>query len=317
MKSIFSRPVMVGLDIQTNGIHLISLKKSKHTFFINHVAAQDFGTQPIYEAGKIKYWDALTSLLADLVKRMDIQGMPASINLPANLVHMQRIQLPIGISDQEIESEIYANNQRDWPSKDRLFLDFSKKLSKATATDSLEIFFALTYRDYLSQYIDCVCSAGLQVKVVDVDIYTWVRVVNYILKKSHDNDRIPFIYKKDQVNALIYITLTKINLVIFHSEIIVYQSWDVSESIEDWEQINNKISALFTSITVNIYKLMMCGTHRHLSLLVNHLTQSLQVPVCFSNLFTYFKSVDDCDRKYFSADFLTACGLAMRENGAW
>jgi len=310
---LFPRPVMIGLDIQTNGIRLIGLKKNKHQFHIECIATTDFDAQTIFVESKIKYWDTLVTILAKLVDQLKIRDRPVAIHLPVHFVKMGYLQLPLGLSDEQIKTEIYAQAKHDWQNKEDLSLDFSQQTLTHAACS--EILFVTANREYLSQYIQCVCSAGLRVQVVDVDIYALIRVLQYTDGLLFEQNVQREWLQKD-AHAIIYITQTIVTLVLFTWQTIIsYQYWPINETEEDWLQLSDKILTCLQSFSdKEIKRLIICGHSRYISRLIESVTQVYRLPVCFPEIFAHIKPPVPIDS---AADFLVACGLAMRNHYKW
>ena len=133
----------------------------------------------IFTEEKITDWQKLNFCLAELVSEHRLNGMAAAISVPSTLVRMQTIHLPAGLSDADVEAEIYLHLQRDLPGmKDELHLDFTVLPQQAGFND---IFFVAIRNEYNSQYIDCVQTAGLKVKIVDVDVLALERSLKCVL----------------------------------------------------------------------------------------------------------------------------------------
>lgn len=167
---------LVGLDIQPDAIRLVRLKKIKRGFQAKDVI-ENYLPNDVFAEGKIKNWELLRSILVDLVNIHQLNGMPTAISLPVNLVRIHQMQMPHGLSEAEIEIELFSYIHNHLPGlTDSLSIDFVSLPQKQA--DYNEIFFAATRKEYLSSYIDCVNAAGLKVKIVDVDIYALKRAIS-------------------------------------------------------------------------------------------------------------------------------------------
>lgn len=302
----FSKPSLVGLDIQPHGMRLVQLKKSRCGFLLERTATAALPGN-VFGEGKIKCWDILHSALAEFVQAQGIHGLAAAIHLPANLVRMQRIQLPSGLLDEDIEAEIYEHIQRDLPGMhDALCIDFAV-LSQNKAGYS-NIFFAATRQGYLSQYMECVNRAGLKVKIIDVDIYALKRAVCFSLSPP---------LSQIEVNAILHMVNNTVLFCIFDSEdILFHQEWDITEPAHLTDQLKTKIQFYLASNRhVEINKLTLSGDSENMSKMTSDIAHSgafqLEYPDPFSRMKLSSPIVAN------TSDLLIACGLAMRECAKW
>jgi len=169
----FSSPSLIGLDINPHGLWLMQLRKAGNRFQVE-LAANERLPEAVFVDGKIMEWELIRQVVSQLVNKMGLTGMAAAIHIPAREVHMQKIQIPRGMSDYAIEEEIKMQIKRDFPGLSHsLFIDFS--VEKLQQSPYLQVSFAAAREEYISQYVNCIHSSGLKVKVVDVDVYALER----------------------------------------------------------------------------------------------------------------------------------------------
>src|SRR3990167_2044328 len=205
----------IGLDISPQGCNMVRIKKNRHHFLIEQVATTSV-PPALFAEGKISRWDLLNTLLTEFVQTFGLTGMATAIHLPANLVKMQQMQLPRGLTSAAIETEIDGRLRRDLPGlAETLSIDYIE--SSSANSPYLDVFFVAARQQYLTQYLDCVNGAGLKVKIVDVDIYALKRCVETA-----------FTLSQEEVQATWLITLNSAMLIMsFRQEIIFYQHWNL------------------------------------------------------------------------------------------
>jgi type IV pilus assembly protein PilM len=307
----FSAPALVGLDIQPDSIRLVQLKKTRHGFLVEHVAAIPLPS-PILMEGKIYHWDVLHAALGELVQALGIKGMAASIHLPARLVRMQQMQLPLGLSEAEIEAEIHTKMQRDLPGMtDALCIDFT--LSTQKNRDYYDVFFTAARQQYLSDYTACINATGLRVKIVDVDMYALQRVVCFAFPPTATTN---------DVNAMVYVTNDMAAFVVFHAQkMIFYHHWDLSEATDFLPQLNSKIQLYLATDQQNtIHKLVVCGADHYFGGITNTTLPPWTVELCYPRPFARMTLASHLNAQFIAAnetDFLMACGSALREVPVW
>lgn len=298
----------VGLDIKPHSIRIIQLKKTRRGFSVENYATVELPADTFIE-DKINDWDAVHSVLAPLVQTWGIEGAPTVIALPANLVRAKRMTLPAALSAGEIEAEIYAHVQQELPGMpDTLTIDFVVAAEKNSGT--AEVFVTMTREVYLSQYIHCVTEAGLQIKIVDVDIYALTRSVAYALQLPMQHD---------QVIALCQLESTTIDLCVFSSqEIIFHQQWEMTSQLDLCTQLKRGMQLCFAAYPhLKIHELALCSDDDAISRFV---MEEWQLSPVYPNPFARMALATQIDTEHFTSMtpyLLTACGLAMRELPRW
>lgn len=301
---------MVGLDVQTDGIRFIQLKTIKHQFQVKQMAISPL-PPGVFVEGKIKQWDILLEVLSELVLQQGIKNQSTIVSLPANLVRMQHIQVPTGLPVSHIEAEIYAQVGRDFPSMtDTLCIDFIETPHKTVGYSN--IFFIVARQAYLGQYIHCVNAAGLRVKVVDIDIYAMMRAVSIVLT--------PMVYP-NEAQALVYVMNNVASFIVFnHHDILFYQQWDTLIGLDFYAQLKSQIQIFFSTFApIIIHRLAVCAAPHDLTWLTPAVSTSWDGEIYYPDPFATmkFNAIDPVLWDKNKADFMIACGLAMREVPTW
>jgi type IV pilus assembly protein PilM len=294
-------PTLTGIDIQLHEIRLMQLRKTKSTFIIENIAKVMLPNS-IFTDGKIKNWRALQTVMTEQVRVLGLKGA-AAVTLPANLVRMQRLSLPTGLSDTAIQEEITAQVQRDLPGVvEALSIDYT---AVATAqAPYADVYFAAARQDYVSQLVQCVNQTGLQVKIVDVDIYALKRWVHFATAMP---------MRWGEVYALVYVCQHWALLLVYNShEIFFHQQWEISANDLIAELKNRFQMCLAAFHHLTIHKLIVCGMEDCASV--------IEAEVYYPDLLASFKQsklVDNVLLAQQTADFLIAGGAAMQEVPRW
>ena len=287
---------LIGLDISTDAIRLVELNKRKGSYDLCYQSI-DYFQHPIMIDGKIKDWDAVSSLLKQRVLSADLKNKKAAICLPAYDVKIDYLELPKDLSDEAILAEIDAIVSRDWSHNSNAYcMDFCKLQSKHQ--DDVRIVYAIADQTYLSQYIDCIKASGLKVKVVDLDIYALMRSMQYMIKNQHH---------QNQTHALIYVRKTWMIIIVFnHTEVILHR-------YDDQKILND---AHIHEVMMTLNQIAFCSDASILTAEEIEKTFGLKVwcPDIFPllNLLPKAKEVS-----LTTADILLSVGLAMREVPTW
>lgn len=287
----FSSQPVVGVDIQPHEIKLVQLRKTRQRYRI----------EKAIKSPPLKDWDGITTSLSEMVQKLNLTGMPAAISLPTKLVRMQYLQLPSGMTDAMIEAEIMEQVKKDFPGMNSsLSLDYAVTEQKTGYSD---IFFVIARTEQVTQYIQCIKTSGLKLKVIDVDIYALKRIFDTSLPTS----------KNDVHVKLIQLQRNFILIIADNQEILLHHEWD---GVVEWQQVENRIQIFIATFPhKRIHNFAMYGNekdwlklakkqwscHAHELDLSKNLRWNPHVRLEHENI----------------CEFLVACGSAMREMPRW
>jgi type IV pilus assembly protein PilM len=290
MISIFSKSV-IGLDIQPYTLRLVQLRKIKNAYLLEQALETEL-TPDIFAEGKIQRWDLLRTALAEVINQYSLHKRSAVTQVPINLVRMQRMKVPMGLSEALIEAEIYAQVERDFPHiNESLYIDYRVKPLPKTGYTS--VCFVVSRQEYIAQLIRCIKNAGLKIQMVDVDLYALKRMFKMTLPFTHSAD-------ENLAEAIVCRVHGVTSLIIFNQdEIVFYQQWD-EETILRLQSSIQLFLATFTEMKLKkIYVYLP-------EFLNSILLSDLDIEVCFTDPFAKIKN-----NHHLSPDFLMACGMAM------
>lgn len=310
MNLIFSRPSsLVGLDIRADGIFLLELSKARNHFTVEHASMTHLSINLPKDS---KYWQELVEILTSLVQELNIVKHKAAICLSVNLVKLQHLQLDKNLSERNIESEIYARVQRGLPEikNEDLYLDYVE-LPRAKKHQK-NLFLAMTRQEYLTQYVNCVQAAGLQVKITDVDIYALQRALCY---------RVDLSWSHNNAYAIIHELNNIVLFIVFNAtEIIFHQHWHIDKAEQYIEQLQKTLHLYeITFPNLQIISIIVLTTSAS-SLCHDEANYFNSYKLQQANPFNHMKFAAKQDEELIknnTAAFLTACGLAMREVPQW
>lgn len=301
MKQYFSfKRSLLGIDIKSGGLYLAQLKQNKGSYGIERLIFHPLPSN-VFVDGKIKEWNELTRHLTICVHEHGLRHTYVAIQIPAHLVRIQRLSLPLGLPDSEIELEVAAHLKRDLPGMtETLCLDFHRLHQDQTHMDVLYI---ATRAAYLSAYQEAIQKAGLIIKIIDVDIYALQRVVTAYLAKTQ---------QLNSIYALIYIQEeTLLFMVVNAREVLFHQYWDVVRGEDIVQQIKAKhqqVLSTMTALEVDEWLLTMSDIRLEREQIVS--LEALGIR-------PYSLPLLASDQPPKSADFWIACGLSMRRVPTW
>lgn len=206
---------IIGLDIQVDGFRLVERSLGRG---IKKLLYQPFPSS-IYQERRVIDWQTLRLMLTKWVVSLRLSAKKTALALPANVVRMQKMQLPVGLNAVDIKAEIAAQLHRDLPGlQEKLAIDFITP-NTHESTGYTNIFFAATKEALLLPYLECVKAAGLIVSAVDIDLYALKRAM----------------CKAAASAMILQVNSRGAQLVVFQDEEIVFhEQYDVSFSLISW-----------------------------------------------------------------------------------
>lgn len=306
----FQPATVTGISIQPQNIHLVQLKKGKNGFGVERVYRNDLPAD-IFAEGKITAFESLEAALGKLVQSECLQDTRVVVCVTANQVKMQKIPLPRGLSDVDIEAEISTQVYRALPGKsDALAIDF--KVEAVDLEESVHVFFAAARKDYIQRYRRCIDGAGLRVAMVDVDIFALLRAARFALKTECTDH--------DSFCALYFGVDYAVMVAERGSDILFHQQWEgagvsrLAVTCLQWVEW-----CVHTYQHAGVTCLAIAGQQESIYPAVKMIAAKwnckIYEPDPFSKMMNskaHLASMQDCPSSY-----LLACGLAMREMVPW
>jgi len=312
LKRIRLKPAgMIGISIQPKNIHLIQLKKAKNSYLLlraRHVAMPN----NVFVEGKIQEFATLATVLRELVHAEELQGCQAAVCVPANQVKMQRMVMPVGLTEREVAQEIAAEVNRGLPQKkETLAIDFERRAVSGALDAS--VFYAAARGDYVARYAACLRDAGLVQAIVDVDIFALLRAAEHALKHSLNNS--------EKLAAFYFGEDYAVMAAQHESEIIFYQQWGghghSAQTMSAMEWVN---WCCHTYAETGINSVAIGGKQACVSSAVNLISAHWKCKVYETDPFAEMSGAMIFEKGAASCEhsaFLLAFGLAMRETLPW
>lgn len=299
---------MIGIDIQPEELKVVQLKKGKKNFQITGILSKDL-PESLLKDGRICDWSGISSLLSELVKQLPDTGNAVAISVPANLVRIHRLHLPSDLSDHEVDAEIYRYLARDLPTMEEggLYLDFVRMPSKVSRY--MDVSFVAARQTFLVPLITAIEASGLNVSIIDVDIYAIIRSILF----NAPNEKTEFI------RVMLYVRSHYACLVAFTmNEVLFHQHWDPNESA-DWDsQLKERFQRCLRSLpSVVIEELMLCGEPKAVRKMKR---AASQLAIRYAETDPFIQLMTQIDLSQYrdrASDFSLVCGLAMRMVPRW
>jgi len=172
--SLFSRQpaAMLGLDVSSSSVKLVELGQDK----AGHLILENCAIVPLERGwitdGNIEKFDEVADAVRRLIKKSGTKTKNVAMALPPSAVITEKIILPGGLSDQELELQVEteANQYIPFP-LDEVSLDFCIVGPSANASGDVEVLIAASRREKVQDIQGLAEAAGLKPVIVDVESY--------------------------------------------------------------------------------------------------------------------------------------------------
>jgi type IV pilus assembly protein PilM len=298
---------MVGLAILPENIHLVQLKVVKREYqLVRSVHA--LTPREVFVDGQIHAFSVLQKLLQTLIQTHDLQSSQTTVCVSANLVKMQRVMVPAGLSDNDLEAEMIAEANRLMSVKnEKIAVDY--QVLPPSSKQEMPVFFAAARGQYLKQYADCVQGAGLKPAVMEVDLFAMMRIVKRALKQ---------IYSEQEKWAMIYVT-PEYGLIAAcqKDELLFHKQWDAASSLQHKMTLQQWMEWCCQAYRqVGITHLAISGLSTVMMEVEQIILSYWSTQVVVVDPFTALHDSSSIGIKE-SSSYVLACGLAMREPLPW
>lgn len=288
----------VGLGLHHEHLSLIKMQCVKQTFQIENFLLTPLPNNSISD-GTIHAPAQLEAQIANLVTMSEARHCPAVLSFPFTQVINRRIRMAAFLSDEERFNEMAADLAAYFPGmQDELYFDYAP-LSADSADE--EMLLVAARAKQINAFAAAAESAGLQVRIMDVDVYAYVRAINFIYGKTAEK--------------ICFIDAALSQLIILQHGIIVFSHPVVFESLEDILQSIKKIFQIYSPLDAQVKKIRLSGKFAIIEKLTAALTEWLKIdvewvnPLSSSQLMTTMK-LPDLQNKINEA--LVTLGLGLR-----
>ena len=160
----------IGLDIGSNSIKLIQVKRSNQGMNLENFAMSELSPEAIYEGG-IHDKEAVVKTIKELIESLHLKSKQVAISIGGHSVIVKKITLP-AMSDDELAESISweADHYIPYDLVD-VYLDYQILQTRADQ-GQMDVMLVAAKRDVVDQYLDVVREAGLKPVAVDTDCFT-------------------------------------------------------------------------------------------------------------------------------------------------
>jgi len=337
---------LIGIDFGSNSIKAIAISRGNGTFQIDAVAEAPIAKGLIVD-NHFEDITKLTQVISQLRKNFPAAYKNVAIAVTGADVITKVIQMNADFNDLELETqvELEAENAIPFP-LDEIFLDFEIVSKNASNKNVNDVLLSAARKETVLSQVDCVESAGLTTKIVDVASHALARACELLFVRED----------YDKGIAVVDIGASQMMLNILYQGNVIFSrsknhGGDVcTQMIADHygykfnEAENMKVEhkwpvdcdvdviAPFVNMTINhlrfdlrmftnhplnikVEKMILTGGCQLLPELVTQLAEELDLEVEVADPFIGFEYKNEADKillREVGCKYMTALGLALR-----
>ena len=175
---------LIGIDFGSSSIKALALSKGKGTFQIDGVAEAPIAKGLIVD-NHFEDITKLTQIIKQIRKNFPASYKSVAIAVTGADVITKVIPMNADLNELELEAqvEIEAENTIPFP-LDEIFLDFEIISPNANNKELNDVLVSAARKDNVLSQVDCVESAGLKTKVVDVASHALARACELVFMRE-------------------------------------------------------------------------------------------------------------------------------------
>ena len=341
---------MLGLDISSSSVKLVELGRDKAGMLVLERCAIEPLERGWITDGSIEKFDEVAEAVRRLVRKSGTRTKNVAMALPPSAVITKKIVLQGGLTDQELEFQVEAEDNQYIPFPlDEVSLDFCVIGPRASSPDEVDVLIAASRREKIQDIQGLAEAAGLKPVIVDVESYASRLAVDRLIEAfpSQGVDKIIALFEVGALTTSMQVILNE--EVLYErdqafggaqlTQLIVRQygfspeeaegkkrSGELPEDYDDVvlkpfvdslvQELGRALQFFFTSTPHNrVDHILLAGGSSALEGLTAAVTQHTTVPCAVVNPFDGMKMGDGVRQKAMKREapsYLTSCGLALR-----
>lgn len=187
---------ILGIDISSFAVKILEISDHGSGLCVEGYGSEILPKNAV-EGNVIKDVDAVANCIKKVVKKAKLTSKLVAVAVPDSAVISKVVQLNEGLSDSEMEELIVIEADKFIPYPiDEISIDFEIQGPSNKNDDSLDILIVASRAENVSSRVEAISSAGLEVKVVDVESFAVERAAQLMatdLPSSGVNKIVPII----------------------------------------------------------------------------------------------------------------------------
>ncbi len=202
-----TKPV-IGLDISSTSVKLLELSRQGDRYRVESYAVKALPPNSVVEKN-INEVEAVAEAVTAVIQLAKPKTKNAAVAVAGSAVITKMIEMPAGLSDDAMESQISLEADQYIPYPlEEVAIDFEVQGVSERNPEQVEVLLAACRRENVDLRVDVLELAGLTPKVVDVEAYTMERAFGLVAEQLEDSE--------DQVVAIVDIgsTMTTLSVLV-------------------------------------------------------------------------------------------------------
>lgn len=194
MQSLFpgKSQSLVGLDISSSSVKLVELSEpGRGLYRLERYAIEPLSRGAVVD-GNIERIDEVSEAVARAVKRSGTRIRNVALALPTTAVITKKIQLPAGLSEQELEVQVESEANQYIPfALDEVSLDFAilESTPAAAAADEVEVLIAASRKEKVEDRVAVAQAAGLKPAIMDIESFAARSALSQVIDQFPNQGR--------------------------------------------------------------------------------------------------------------------------------
>lgn len=173
---------MLGIDLSSTSVKILQISSAGDQYTVDGYACADLPDNCI-EAGIIKNVDVVSNIIKKLILTSGLNSKKAAIAVPDSSAISKIIQVNEGLSDQEIEELVVMEADKYIPYPiDEINIDFNVIGRSSKNTAMLDVLIVASKAENVSNRLDVMNRAGLDVQIVDVESFAVERAAQLLVE---------------------------------------------------------------------------------------------------------------------------------------
>ncbi len=229
---------LLGVDISSTAVKVVELGKVGPRYRVESYMVEPLPPQAVVER-EIKDIEAVGEAVRRAVARAKTSVKYAAAAVSGSAVITKVIQMPAGLSDLELENQIYLEAEQHIPYPlDEVALDFEVIGESEKAPEQVDVLIAASRIENVETRVEVLEIGGLTAKVIDIEMYALERAFSTLKTQLPDDS-------DDQVVALVDIGASLTTLSIMHQGKSIYTREQVFGGAQLTEEIMRRYGLSF------------------------------------------------------------------------
>lgn len=171
--NFFKHKSLLGVSIRPCSINIVSVEKLKEDYEVQFMD-EILLPQKLFSFDKIVDFHYVEKQLSKLVQKHNLQHQEVSISIPYSLAVASQTLIPKGLTENAIRRQIQMEVKqhiKEWDIE--LGVDFC--IESTDREDYQLLRFVVVRKAYLQRYLQCMQSAALRVRNVEIDVVALTR----------------------------------------------------------------------------------------------------------------------------------------------